>query len=122
MGAPLLAALPVDLAGDSAVVDYDIARRVFDACQVMRDDLIGMKSVIQDLVTVNGMGTLKSGQDLARKFSLKAAGGDDSLEKSLDSHIQAVTDMRDYFQNCLDRYESVDAANATAQRSVKLPR
>lgn len=58
------------------------------------------------------MGTLQSGIDLAKKFSEKAVGGEDSLEKSLDSHIAVVKEMRAYFQACIDRYESADVDNS----------
>ena len=80
-----------------------------------------MKMALSDLTDVSALGTLQSGIDLGRKFSLKAVGGDDSLEKSLDSHIAVVTEMRDFFQKCVDRYESVDASNATTLRTTEIP-
>jgi hypothetical protein len=44
------------------------------------------------------------------------------LEKSLASHIQEVTEMRDFFQQCVDRYGEVDDSNASALTSAETPR
>ncbi|OQM79048.1 hypothetical protein B0E55_04965 [Rhodococcus sp. 66b] len=74
------------------------------------------------IANVSGMGTLQSGINLAEKFSKKAKDGEDSLEKSLTSHIQVVTEMRDFFQQCVDRYGEVDDSNASALASVDTPR
>lgn len=81
-----------------------------------------MKMDLSELTDTSAMGTLQSGIDLGRKFSLKAVGGEDSLEKSLDSHIAAVREMRDFFQKCVDRYESVDAANSATFSATEMPR
>ncbi|WP_336882011.1 hypothetical protein [Rhodococcus globerulus] len=75
-------------------------------------DLESALELVDSVDVVRGMGTLQSGIDLARKFSLKASGGEDSLEKSLLSHIAVVKEMRAYFQTCIDRYESVDDDNS----------
>ncbi|PBC38142.1 hypothetical protein CJ178_29595 [Rhodococcus sp. ACPA4] len=66
---------------------------------------------IDSVSDVKGMGTLQSGIDLARKFSLKASGGEDSLEKSLLSHIDVLKEMEAYFQACVTRYFAVEAEN-----------
>ena len=108
--------------GDSQLaVDPNVAVDVVKACAVWLDELDSMKGGLDRMAAVSGMGTLQSGIDLGRKFSLKAVGGDDSLEKSLDSHIAVVTEMRDFFQKCVDRYESVDASNATTLRTAEIP-
>ncbi|KJF19540.1 MULTISPECIES: hypothetical protein [unclassified Rhodococcus (in: high G+C Gram-positive bacteria)] len=105
-------ALTADLESGGLSVDRDVARKLVSACRQLRDELVAMKDGLDDLAAVKGMGTLQSGIDLAKKFSEKAVGGEDSLEKTLDSHIAVVKEMRAYFQACIDRYESMDDDNA----------
>lgn len=93
-------------------VDVDASRRLARACRNYVADLESALELVDSVDVVRGMGTLQSGIDLARKFSLKASGGEDSLEKSLLSHIAVVKEMRAYFQTCIDRYESVDDDNS----------
>jgi len=77
------------------IVEPDVAKPIVCACNSLLDELRAMVLMCERIGDVKGMGTLKSGQDLAAKFSKKAVGGEDSLEKSLTSHIQVVTEMRD---------------------------
>lgn len=107
---------------DQLAIDFDSAKRVVAAFTTLREELDAALRSVSDLREVKGMGTLQSGQDLAAKFSKKAVGGEDSLEKSLNSHIQVVTEMRDFFQQCVDRYVVVDDSNASALASVDTPR
>jgi len=114
--------LMAGLGFDQLAIDFDSAKRVAMAFTALREELDAAMRSVSDLREVKGMGTLKSGQDLAAKFSEKAVGGEDSLEKSLTSHIQVVTEMRDFFQQCVDRYGEVDDSNASAFASVEPPR
>ncbi|MCJ0906530.1 hypothetical protein [Rhodococcus sp. ARC_M6] len=103
-------------------LDPIVAQAIAAACQAWIDELQSMVEQCARLSDVRGMGTLQSGLDLARKFSLKAVGGDDSLESVLRSHIAVVTEMRDFFQKCVDRYQSVDASNATTLTTAETPK
>ncbi|NMM86142.1 hypothetical protein B2J88_17495 [Rhodococcus sp. SRB_17] len=102
-------------------VDPNVAREVVKACTVLLGEFDSMKGDVGRLAAVTGMGTFQSGIDLARKFSEKAVGGEDSLENALRSHVHVVTEMRDFFQKCVDRYESADASNAMTLRSAEIP-
>ncbi|MFE4503917.1 hypothetical protein ACFRFQ_29010 [Rhodococcus sp. NPDC056743] len=102
-------------------VDPDVAKPMVAACNAWIDELGLMVVLCERLSDVKGMGTLQSGLDLAAKFSLKARAGEDSLEKSLDSHIAVVKEMRAYFQACIDRYESVDGENAAIHAKFEIP-
>ena len=93
-------------------VNPNVAKPMVAACSAWISELQSMVKSCERLSDVRGMGTLQSGLDLAAKFSGKALGGEDSLEKSLDSHIAVVKEMRAYFQACIDGYESVDDDNA----------
>ncbi|WP_261984653.1 hypothetical protein [Rhodococcus sp. WS3] len=93
-------------------VDPNVARQLTAACKALLGEFKDMKLRLSDMTDASGMGTLESGRALADKFSQKAVGGGDSLEKTLDSHIAVVKEMRAYFQACIDRYESVDDDNA----------
>ncbi|MGG7104354.1 hypothetical protein [Rhodococcus sp. 24CO] len=93
-------------------VDPIVAKDLVLACNAWLGELGSIKNGLTRIATVSGMGTLQSGIVLAEKFSKKAVGGEDSLEKTLDSHIAVVKEMRAYFQACIDRYESVDDDNA----------
>jgi hypothetical protein len=102
-------------------VDPNVARQLTAACKTLLGEFKDMKLRLSDLTDASGMGTLESGRALADKFSKKAVGGEDSLEKSLDSHIAVVKEMRAYFQACIDRYESVDGENAATHAKFEIP-
>ena len=104
-------------------VDPNVAKPMVAACDAWIGELQLMVKHCERLSDVRGMGTLQSGRDLAAKFSRKARDGGvgDSLEKSLDSHIAVVKEMRAYFQACIDRYESVDTENAAAHGRLEIP-
>lgn len=102
-------------------VDLDVARGVVDACTALLGEIDSIEGDVGRLAVVAGMGTLQSGIALARKFSEKAVGGVDSLENVLRSHSETVAEMRDFFQKCIDRYESVDAVNAATYTAAQIP-
>lgn len=102
-------------------VNPNVAKPMVAACSAWISELQSMVKSCERLSDVRGMGTLQSGLDLAAKFSGKALGGEDSLEKSLDSHIAVVKEMRAYFQACIDRYESVDGENAATHAKFEIP-
>ena len=104
--------LGIGVADPSLVVDYDVALGVVAACVALIGEIDLLTGELAGIETVVGMGTLQSGLDLADKFSKKAVGGEDSLEKALKSHVQVVTEMRDFFQKCVDSYSGVDTSNA----------
>lgn len=93
-------------------VDFEVASRLRGICGAFRAELEMALRGVESVSSVKGMGTLQSGIDLARKFSLKASGGEDSLEKSLNSHIDVLKEMEDYFQACVTRYFAAEAENA----------
>ena len=101
-------------------VDPKVAKPMVAACDAWIGELKLMVVLCERLSDVKGMGTLESGRALADKFAKKAIGGEDSLEKSLDSHITVVKEMRAYFQACIDRYESVDTENAAAHGRLEI--
>jgi hypothetical protein len=107
---------------DQISVDLKAAQGLVASCSELLTELWAVEREAASLQFLDAMGTLKSGQDLAAKFSKKAVGGEDSLEKSLNSHIQVVTEMRDFFQQCVDRYGEVDDSNASALTSAETPR
>ncbi len=109
------------LSSDHLALDFDTAARMASACKALLDELAAALRSVEVVKDAKGMGTLQSGIDLAAKFSKKAVGGEDSLEKSLNSHIQVVTEMRDFFQKCLDSYSGVDASNAVMLAGQDLP-
>ncbi|MGW6661148.1 hypothetical protein [Rhodococcus sp. NPDC055024] len=113
--------LMAGLGPDQLAIDFDSAKRVAAAFTALREELDAALRSVSDLGEVKGMGTLKSGQDLAAKFSKKAVGGEDSLEKALKSHVQVVTEMRDFFLKCLDSYSGVDTSNAVTLAGQDLP-
>ncbi|PVX66715.1 MULTISPECIES: hypothetical protein [Rhodococcus] len=98
--------------GGAIAVDFEVARKLRDSCSALRAELEMALGEVDWVSNVKGMGTLQSGIDLARKFSLKASGGEDSLEKSLLSHIDVLNEMEAYFQECVTRYFAVEAENA----------
>lgn len=100
-----------EVEGGAISVDFEVARKLRDSCRAYRAELDVALRKVESTSNVKGMGTLQSGMDLARKFSLKASGGEDSLEKSLRSHIDVLKEMEAYFQACVTRYFAVEAEN-----------
>ena len=100
-----------EVEGGAIEVDFEVARKLRGICGAFRAELEMAFGEIDSASDVKGMGTLQSGIYLARKFSLKASGGEDSLEKSLLSHIDVLKEMEAYFQACVTRYFAVEAEN-----------
>lgn len=101
-----------EVEGGAIAVDFEVARKLRDICRAYRAELDVALRKVESASNVQGMGTLQSGIDLARKFSLKASGGEDSLEKSLLSHIDVLNEMEAYFHACVTRYFAAEAENA----------
>jgi hypothetical protein len=103
-------------------LDPNIAAQLAVACERFLAELQHMAGNLNRLTALDCFGTLQSGRVMAGKFSQKATGGADSLEKSLLSHALVITEMRDFFQQCVDRYGEVDDSNASALASTQIPR
>ncbi len=103
-------------------LDPNVAAQLAVACEGgLLAELQDMAGNLNRLTALDCFGTLQSGKDMAGKFAQKATGGADSLEKSLLSHALVITEMRDFFQQCVDRYGEVDDSNASALASVDTP-
>ncbi|WP_225320081.1 hypothetical protein [Rhodococcus erythropolis] len=102
----------LDAGGPSFQLDPEVAHGLIGACDSYLLVLEGALGMVGGVSDVKCMGSLTSAENLAGKFSKKAVGGEDSLEKALKSHVQVVTEMRDFFQKCLDSYNGVDTSNA----------
>jgi len=103
-------------------LDPNVAAQLAVACEGFLAELQDMAGNLNRLTALDCFGTLQSGKDMAGKFAQKATGDADSLEKSLLSHALVITEMRDFFQQCVDRYGEVEGSNASALASVDTPR
>ncbi|MEO7079432.1 MAG: hypothetical protein ABIY38_11125, partial [Rhodococcus sp. (in: high G+C Gram-positive bacteria)] len=72
----------------------------------------GQKQKAALLGNVRGMGEFPSGIALAKKFSLKAVGGENNLADVLQSHIDVVMAMQTVFRKFFDATADVDDSNA----------
>lgn len=95
-------ASPIEYWNDLAVavdegqlfLDPEAAHHCDAACNEYLGILREQKSYAERLSDVRGMGSFDSGIALARKFSLKAAGGTNNLVDVLQSHIDVVMAMQ----------------------------
>ncbi|MCZ4077684.1 hypothetical protein O1W68_07005 [Rhodococcus sp. H36-A4] len=92
----------------------DAARACDVACNQYLDVLKTCKSRAYELAHVKGMGDFVSGRALARKFSLKAVGGDNNLVDVLDSHILVVESMQAVFRKFIVSTTATDVENAAS--------
>lgn len=67
---------------------------------------------------VAGFGDCPTGHALEGRFSSKANGGDDSLAKRLQEHIDQTQLMIDTITQALKNYHGTDSANANSYNTV----
>ncbi|MGC0364078.1 putative membrane protein YdfJ with MMPL/SSD domain [Rhodococcus sp. 27YEA15] len=100
------------MSDDDFYLDYETSKKLRDACDKLISSYKSQMQKLKDLEIGNAFGTLQSGKDMATKFTDKAFADTDSLKSALESHIKVVTEMRDYFVECIRYYSQVDKANA----------
>ncbi|WP_186629098.1 hypothetical protein [Rhodococcus sp. BP22] len=88
------------------------ARECNQACEEYLSILRVQKQKAVALGDVRGMGEFPSGIALAKKFSLKAVGGENNLADVLQSHIDVVMAMQAVFRKFFDATADVDDSNA----------
>ncbi|RDI24030.1 hypothetical protein DEU38_111107 [Rhodococcus sp. AG1013] len=96
---------------------------VADACAGRCEDLMAALSEVRaraaGLSVVEGFGDqLPSGIALARKFGLKASGGDYPLEQAISDHIEVVREMQMVFQRIGAQYQAAEDANQQSLTNV----
>ncbi len=84
------------------------ARECNQACEEYLSILRVQKQKAVALGDVRGMGEFPSGIALAKKFSLKAVGGENNLADVLQSHIDVVMAMQTVFRKFFDATETTD--------------
>ena len=96
------------------ILEEDAARFCDSACDEYLATLNALKIDAGGLGNIKGMGDFESGIALARKFSLKAVGGDNNLVDVLDSHILVVESMQNVFRKFIVRTAATDGENASS--------
>ncbi|SNS54268.1 hypothetical protein [Rhodococcoides kyotonense] len=101
----------------------DVARKCDDACNQYLEKLAESTKSAHLLANVQGLGTLDSGIELARRLSEKAVGGPNNLVDTLEGHIRVVEAMQVVFRKFFDSYEDADSTTATSigQHSTRTP-
>ncbi|MET4046345.1 MULTISPECIES: hypothetical protein [unclassified Rhodococcus (in: high G+C Gram-positive bacteria)] len=89
------------------------ARDCNQACEEYLSILRVQKQKAAALGDVRGMGEFPSGIALAKKFSLKAVGGENNLVDVFQSHIDVVMAMQAVFRKFFDATETTDQDNAS---------
>lgn len=83
------------------------------SCERYLEKLRLHKADARSLSVVKGYGDFQSGRDLAEIYSLKAAGGANSLESVLQSHIDVVLEMQTVFRKFFTITADNDQINAS---------
>lgn len=102
-------------------LDSKTAELLRDCCGDWLGELRKLFVPAQRLGTVDGFGTLSSGQALRDKFAQKAVGGPDALVDVLASHIAVVEAMQAQFQACIDNALDQESSNVSTLRSIDQP-
>lgn len=87
-------------------------------CSELIEKLVAIRERAGMLGDLKGMGTFPSGIALAKKFSLKAVGGDYSMVQALTDHIAEVEAMREVFLRIEARYQAAEAGGVAKLAAV----
>ncbi|WP_378738560.1 hypothetical protein [Nocardia brasiliensis] len=90
-------------------------------CQTYLDDLDDIRSSTYRVRAVAGFGTMPSGPILENKFQQKAKSGDNSIDASIQTHIEEVQLMRQVFAKAMANYQSVDESNSQKIAAIDVP-
>lgn len=105
--------LATDAEAGTLHVTETVARQCDDACATYLAALAEQGTAVRVLAFVDGMGGFDSGKQLARKFSLKASGGNLSLDEVLRQHVEVVKAMQDFFRRFFTDVDAQDSDNAS---------
>lgn len=101
-------------AGD-ITLDSGIADRCASECQAIIDQLISIQNQIGTLGSVKGFGNgVDNAAELATRFQHRATGGDRSLDKTLENHIEIVNEMKQTFIESGRAYLQTEEGSADA--------
>ena len=99
-------------------IERGVAQNCARHCTDLLVKLVDIKQRASALGDLNGFGTFPSGIALAKKFSLKAVGGDYSMVQALTDHIAEVEAMRDVFLRIEAQYVASDERGAQALAAI----
>ncbi|RVW02274.1 hypothetical protein [Rhodococcus spongiicola] len=95
-----------------------VAEKCAAHCEQLRGELMDLQERARRLASVDGFGHLPSGIALARKFELKASGGDYALDQALGDHIATVEQMQAVFEKIAARFGAAEDANTQALSGI----
>ncbi|MFD4368456.1 hypothetical protein [Rhodococcus sp. NPDC058521] len=113
-----LQALSVAVDGGQLRLNGDAANRCAEACARYADGLSRLKGQGRHLVRWEAFGDLASAQQLGKKFSDLATGGEGSFEQVIQQHIDVAMKMQDVFINAGAAYRQTEDSNAGALGSI----
>ncbi|WP_249353491.1 hypothetical protein [Rhodococcus sp. Q] len=111
-------ALSVAVDNGDLLIERGVAQNCARHCTDLLVKLVDVQQRARALGDLKGMGTFPSGIALARKFSLKAVGGDYSMVQALTDHISEVEAMRDVFLRIEAQYVATDERGAQALAAI----
>ncbi|MEV6340874.1 hypothetical protein AB0M12_39920 [Nocardia vinacea] len=91
-------------------LDPSVALGCRDACNRQIDLYGQLRTDLQYLKLVTGLGRFDCSDELAKMLGAKAVGGDGDVDTALKEHIEVLTLVRDTIQKSVDKLEAHDEA------------
>jgi len=109
-------ALRAAVAGGTLRMQPGAAEECAQACEVLGEELAVQARRLRDVTRLSGFGELDSGRALARKFELKAFGGERSAIEVLTSYTEVLVVMAATFREAGAAYRAQEQATADGLR------
>ncbi|MFD3703131.1 hypothetical protein ACFWUP_08290 [Nocardia sp. NPDC058658] len=98
-------------------LDPSVATSCRDASNMQIDLFLRLKTDLQTLATVTGLGRFTAADELAKMLGMKAVGGERDFDTAFKEHIEVLTLIRDTIEISVKKYEDQQIAQAQALNS-----
>lgn len=98
-------------------LDPSVATSCRDASNNQIALFIRLKSDLQPLSTVTGLGRFTAADELAKMLGMKAIGGERDFNTALEEHIAVLELIRDTIEISVNKYQDQQVAQAQALTS-----
>ncbi|WP_194837538.1 hypothetical protein [Nocardia sp. XZ_19_369] len=98
----------------------DVGRELDAKCEAYLEGLDDVRAMTKFTILVGGFGTMPSGPILEQKFQVKGK-GENSIDASIQTHIEEVQLMRQVFAKAIANYQAVDEATAVNIAALDVP-
>ncbi|MFE7796841.1 hypothetical protein [Nocardia sp. NPDC057440] len=112
----------LDLANAGEIsLDPEVGKGLDKVCDDYLDQLGRMFDSVDVVKVLSGFGPFPSSKALEEKFSLKAAGTDQSMEVVLLQHIETVKMAKEVVAKAISNFVEIDQTRADQLTGVDIP-